>query len=122
LKKEVKVNFDLESYKEYQALKTNIEHNKKTKKPPTYVQLLKSIDETIEKLKENPFIGNQIPRKYIPKNTIQRYGTDKLFRCELVGYWRLIYTVIGSEIEIIAFILEYMDHDTYNKRFNYKKK
>jgi hypothetical protein len=39
-----------------------------------------------------------------------------------VGYWRLLYTIIGDETKIIAFILEYMDHAGYNKIFGYQKK
>lgn len=34
----------------------------------------------------------------------------------------LLYTIIGDEIKIIALILEYMDHDHYNKIFSYKNK
>ena len=63
-----------------------------------------------------------IPREYITKNIINEYGTDKIFRVELVGYWRLLYTLIGNDVKIIAFILEYMDHDRYNKLFGYRKK
>ncbi len=50
------------------------------------------------------------------------YGTNKLFRVELVGYWRLLYTLVGDEAKVVAFILEFMNHDRYNSVFNYKKK
>jgi len=63
-----------------------------------------------------------IPRKYISKKTITKYGTNKIFRVELVGYWRLLYTLIGDEVKIIAFILEFIDHDKYNKVFGYRKR
>lgn len=43
-------------------------------------------------------------------------------RVELVGYWRLLYTLIGEDVKIIAFILEFMDHEVYDKIFGYKKK
>jgi hypothetical protein len=56
------------------------------------------------------------------KKIIDKYGTDKIFRIELVGYWRLLYTVVGDEAHIIAFILEYMDHPAYDKLFGYRKK
>jgi len=85
-------------------------------------QLLVSINNALKNIKANPFYGDLIPRKYISKTTIQRYGTDKIFRVELVGYWRLLYTLIGNEVSIIAFILEYMDHEEYNKIFGYRKK
>lgn len=56
------------------------------------------------------------------KGVVNKYNADKIFRVELVGFWRLLYTVIGNEARIIAFILEYMDHEKYNKVFGYKKK
>ena len=38
--------------------------------------------------------------------------------------WRMLYTLTNgeTEIEIIAFVLDIMDHDKYNKKFGYKKK
>jgi hypothetical protein len=36
----------------------------------------------------------------------------------------MLYTITGgaTEIEIIAFILDVIDHDEYNKKFSYRKK
>lgn len=95
---------------------------KKAKKIPTYSQLLSSINTALRNIKADHYYGDLIPRKYISKGVVQRYGTDKIFRVELVGYWRLLYTLIGDEIRIIAFILEFMDHSRYDKIFGYKKK
>ena len=120
--KPVEVRFDESAYKEYLKLQKNISQNKKSKKPPTYEQLLSSINNTIKNLKLNPYLGDLVPRKYLTKKVIAKYGTDKIFRVNLVGYWRLIYTIIGDETKIIAFILEYVSHNDYNKLFNYKKK
>lgn len=83
--------------------------------------MLNSINNIIRKLKINPGLGDLIPRRYISKSTVARYGTDKILRIELIGYWSMLYTLIGDEVEIIAFILEFMGHDKYNKRFGYKK-
>ncbi len=33
----------------------------------------------------------------------------------------MIYTIRGSEIEIIALILDIIDHKKYNKKFGYRK-
>ena len=97
-------------------------NNKKSKKKPTYEQLLSSINIAIRNLKVNPHIGDLIPRKYLTKKSMALYGTNKLFRVELVGYWRLLYTLVGDEAKVVAFILEFMNHDRYNSVFNYKKK
>jgi len=120
--KEVVVQFDKEAYSEYRELQDFVAQGKKAKKKPTYEQLLSSINTAIGNIKANPYYGDLIPRKYISKATVHKYGTDKIFRVELVGFWRLLYTLIGEEAKIIAFILEYMDHDKYNKVFGYRGK
>lgn len=122
MNKEVIVQFDEEAYKEYSNLQTAVAEGKSCSGNPSYEQLLTSINNAVRNLKANPFYGNLIPRKYLNPNLINKYGTDKIFRVELVGYWRLLYTVIGDEAKIIAFILEYMGHDRYNKLFGYDKR
>jgi hypothetical protein len=120
--KPVEIQFDEKADKDYKELQKNVAEDKKSKKKPTYEQLLNSINHAIDNIKVNKGYGNLIPRKHLSKATIARYGTNKILRVELVGYWRLLYTLIGDEAKIIAFILEYMDHKTYDKRFGYKKK
>ncbi|MBT4174515.1 hypothetical protein HOC80_02895 [archaeon] len=122
MKKEVVISFDEEAEDKYQQLKNLIIQGKVSKKKPTYSQLLNSIDLVLENLRFNPFYGDLIPRRYIPKKTIEKYGTDKIFRVELVGFWRLLYTLEGDEIKILIFVLEFTDHKDYNKIFQYKKR
>jgi hypothetical protein len=122
MKKEVEIQFDKDAYKEYEELQEFVTECKTSKKKPTYDQLLTSINTAIKNLKADPHYGDLIPRKNISKGVIQKYGTDKILRVELVGYWRLLYTLVGDEVKIIAFILEFMDHNRYNKIFGYKKK
>lgn len=118
----IEVRFDEEAYKSYEELQKLVSQNKKSKKKPTYEQLLSSIDNAIKNIKLDYKYGDLIPRKYLSKATIKKYGTNRIFRIELTGYWRLLYTLVGNEAKIIAFILEYMDHKNYNKIFGYKKK
>jgi len=120
--KEVVVQFDIEAYHEYMELQDFVAQGKKARKMPTYEQLLSSINTAIRNIKSNPYYGDLIPRRLISKATINKYGTDKIFRVELVGFWRMLYTLIGSEARIIAFILEYMDHGEYDRVFGYRKK
>jgi len=119
--KDVEVRFDEEAYKEYQELQEFVAKGKRAKKRPTYEQLLSSINTAIKNIKADHSYGDLIPRKNISRGVVQKYGTGKILRVELVGYWRLLYTLIGDEVKIIAFILEFMDHDRYNKVFGYKK-
>ena len=93
----------------------------KARSKPTYEQLLSSINTALKNIKANPHYGDLIPRRNITKKVIEKYGTDKILRVELVGFWRLLYTLIGDEVKIIAFVLEYMNHDDYNKVFGYRK-
>ncbi|MFH0978807.1 MAG: hypothetical protein V1837_05900 [Candidatus Woesearchaeota archaeon] len=120
--KEVIIRFDEDAFKEYKELQDLVAKEISSTKKPTYSQLLSSINIALRNIKANPRYGDLIPRKYISKGVVQRYGTDKILRVELVGYWRLLYTLIGDEAQVIAFILEYMDHDKYNKVFAYKKR
>ncbi|MCD4759488.1 hypothetical protein K8R33_01215 [archaeon] len=118
----VEVRFDEEAYKDYKELQNSVEKGKKAKKNPTYEQLLSSVNNAIKNIKLDYKYGDLIPRKFISKATKTKYETDRIFRVELVGYWRLLYTIEGHEAKIIALILDYMDHANYNKRFGYKKK
>lgn len=122
MNKETLVQFDAAAYKEYKELQKIVAQGKCSSANPTYEQLLASINNALGNIKANPFYGNLIPRKNLSKGVINRYGTDKIFRVELVGYWRLLYTIIGNETKIIALILEYMDHKKYDKIFGYQKK
>jgi aromatic ring-opening dioxygenase LigB subunit len=122
VKKEVVIEFDREAYDEYKELQSFVAEGMKAKKKPTYEQLLSSINAALGNIRANHYYGGLIPRKYISRGVVQKYGTDKIFRVELVGFWRLLYTIIGDEAKIIAFILEYMDHKRYDKVFGYRKK
>lgn len=82
------------------------------------IQLLKSIRQKIEFIKVNPFYGDNIPKKLIPKE----YNVQNLWRVELSNFQRMLYTIHGDQIEIVCFILDIIDHDKYNRKFGYIKK
>ncbi|HLD56861.1 MAG TPA: hypothetical protein VJA47_01050 [archaeon] len=84
------------------------------------MQLLKSIKNKIEILKLNPDYGDNIPKRLIPKEYVEKYNVTTLFRLEIAHYWRMLYTIRGDQIEIVCFILDMIDHKTYNKKFGYK--
>ena len=86
-----------------------------------YQTLLNSIKQKIEFIKENPQQGIHIPKNKIPKEYIKNYDANNLWKVNLSGAWRMIYTIRGSEIEIIALILDIIDHKEYNKKFGYRK-
>ena len=82
--------------------------------------LLRSITRAKDLLKKNPFSGNQINKKKIPKKYFKNYDINNLWRIELANRWRLTYTIRGTDVEIINFILDVFDHKGYDKLFGYK--
>ncbi|HLD58047.1 MAG TPA: hypothetical protein VI977_00185 [archaeon] len=82
-------------------------------------QLFDFIQRAIEDLKQNPQCGIRIPNKLIPKEYIQKYGINNLWKYNLPNAWRLLYSLTANEIKIVSMILEWMDHKDYEKRFKY---
>ncbi|MDD5182517.1 MAG: hypothetical protein PHC66_05130 [Candidatus Nanoarchaeia archaeon] len=84
--------------------------------------ILNALNNKVEFLKSNPHYGDPIAKKLIPEEYKQKYGITNLFRIELPNFWRMLYTLTNneSEIEIIAFVLDIIDHPKYNKKFGYK--
>jgi len=80
-----------------------------------YEMLVRAFND-IEKF-PNSFI--HIKQKLIPKEYITKYGIDNLWKYDLPNGWRLLYSLGKDEIEIIAIILEWMNHKNYERRFGY---
>ena len=80
--------------------------------------LLNSINRTTEILKNNPQYGDPISKRLIPKE-LSKEGIQNLYRVELSNYWRMIYTIEGTKIEILVFVLKIMSHKEYDKLFGY---
>ena len=83
--------------------------------------LLNSIKQKIELLRANPEYGIHIPKDRIPKDYVREYDVNNLWKVNLSGAWRMIYTIKGSEVEIISLILDIINHRHYEKKFRYKK-
>lgn len=84
--------------------------------------ILNSITKKMELIKANPHYGEPIAKDKIPELYKQKYGATNLFWVELSGFWRMLYSLSNNdtEVEIIAFILDIMDHEKYNKKLGYK--
>ena len=83
--------------------------------------LLNSIKQKIEFLKDNPEYGLHIPKDRIPKEYVIKYDVNNLWKANLSGAWRMIYTIRGSEVDIISLILDILNHGDYEKKFGYRK-
>lgn len=84
-------------------------------------QMYKFLLQAFNGLEENAFIGTQIAKKLIPKEYIKKYEIDNLWKYNLPGAWRLLYSVSRDEIAVISIVLEWLGHTNYSRKFGYKK-
>ena len=84
--------------------------------------ILNAIMKKKDLIKANPHYGEPISKDKIPQEYRLKYGATNLFRVELSNYWRMLYTLTNdeTEVEIIAFILDIVDHEKYDKKLGYK--
>lgn len=117
--RQVKVSFIDEAADEWEELTKKVSEEISKGIPNSKdQQLLKAIKHKVERIKLNPQCGHSVDKEDIPK----KYPVDNLWVVELIGYWRMLYTLRGSQVEILCFILEIFDHDEYNDLFGYKKR
>lgn len=115
MKKNVAVVFSEEAERAYQELR------RKTRSSKLEKSILHAIIRKIECIKENVHYGNPVAKKLIPEEYAKAYGIRNLFRVELPCFWRMLYTLKGDgdEVEIIAFVLDVLDHKEYSRKFKY---
>ncbi len=80
--------------------------------------LLRGITRKVSLLKENPRLGNPVAKRLFPK-PYRAAGITNLFRLELPLFWRMLYTLVGEEGDLIVLVLDILDHKEYDKRFGY---
>lgn len=114
--KPVKVVLSPEAEEAYKQL-NSIAVNSKLER-----SILNSIKKKVVLIKMNPHYGNPMAKKLIPKEYVLKYGVTNLFRVELSGFWRMLYTLTNDETEVIivAFVLDIIDHREYDRKFGYK--
>jgi|SRR3989338_1201186 len=95
--------------------------NREATNSKTERMILKGIKHKIDLIKENSHYGDPIAKNLIPKEYKEKYEAINLFRVELPNFWRMLYTLQGeSRVEIVAFVLDIVDHKYYNKIFRYR--
>ncbi|MFH1425096.1 MAG: hypothetical protein ABIG20_05535 [archaeon] len=109
----------LESFEE--LTKTVAEEISKGITSSNHQTLFNSIRRKVELLKENPHCGTQVQKNLIPKEYIEIYDASNLWKLNLPGALRMIYTIRTNEVKIIALILDVLKHRKYEKKFGYKK-
>jgi mRNA-degrading endonuclease YafQ of YafQ-DinJ toxin-antitoxin module len=74
-------------------------------------KLLSLIDGAVKELSSDREAGRKIVRALWPREYVQKYDLD--------SYWRLIYTITGTEIDMFLICLDFMPHPEYDKKFGY---
>jgi hypothetical protein len=118
--KDVRVIITGDAKEALDELQQEVNDDGKCMKRSSNHTLLDSINDKILLLKENPQYGVHIPKDRIPKEYIIRYDVENLWKINLAGAWRMIYTIRGSEVEIISLILDIFDHEKYENLFRYR--
>ena len=86
----------------------------------TYNQrLYGEINNALEAIKQNAFFGRNVKKELIPKELIKKYNIDNLWIYNLRKDWRLIYSISGSRIEVLAIVLDWMSHKDYDRLFGF---
>lgn len=115
--KEVRVILSQEAGEVYKKLNAEAETNKQSR------MLLNAVNNKIGLIKSNIHYGDPLAKDLIPEEYKQKYSAMNLFRVELPAFWRMLYTLTNNEeIEIVAFVLDIMNHPDYNRKFGYKGK
>lgn len=70
-------------------------------------------------IENNAFCGIQIPKKLIPEIYLKKYSIKNVWKYNLPNAWRLLYSVESQKIVVISIVLEWLDHKSYERRFNY---
>jgi Txe/YoeB family toxin of Txe-Axe toxin-antitoxin module len=82
-------------------------------------KLHKWLDRAFNEIANDAFRGTQIPKRLIPGRYIEQYGIDNLWKYNLPGAWRLLYSIGRDEVVVVSIILEWLPHKDYERRFNY---
>ncbi len=83
-------------------------------------KLYDSLTRAFKDIAEDPGTGIPLEKYRIPRDLVSR-GFTNLRKYELPGAWRLIYSLAGDKIRILAIILEWCDHKTYQRRYSGRK-
>ena len=80
----------------------------------------KALIRAMQNIKEDCFCGRNVKKKLIPKEFIAKYNINNLWIYNLPSAWRMFYSITpGEEVEVIAVILDWMNHKDYERLFGF---
>ena len=90
----------------------------KTEKKEEWSWLKKAIEKAFKDLKMNCHAGDQIPNNKISNKILKKFDVETLWRYELGNGWRLLYSPVSGDIEVLSIVLGWGDHKWYTKVLN----
>ena len=82
-------------------------------------RLFKFINRAFDDIVVDPTCGIKIKKDLWPKDYIRKHHITNLWKYDLPGAWRLIYSIFEDEIKIMNVVLEWMTHKEYERKFKY---
>ncbi len=82
-------------------------------------RLYKEIEKAMTDICNNAFCGRNVKKSLIPKELAKKYELKNLWIYNLRVDWRLLYTVGKDEIDILAVVLDWINHKDYERLFNF---
>jgi len=77
-------------------------------------ELYEQLQKAFEEISKNVFCGRNVKKELIPKELMKKYGINNLWIYNLREGWRLLYSITTPDkIEIIAIMLDWMNHKDY---------
>ncbi|HLC86719.1 MAG TPA: hypothetical protein VJH65_00365 [Candidatus Nanoarchaeia archaeon] len=83
-------------------------------------EVYRQIEKAFEEISRNVFCGRNVKKNLIPKRFIKKYSINNLWIYNLPQGWRMLYSIATPDkIEIIALVLDWINHKDYEKLFGF---
>jgi Txe/YoeB family toxin of Txe-Axe toxin-antitoxin module len=77
------------------------------------------VDRVIDEMKQDKNLGDYVKRKPWPSKYVKRHEVTNLYRLEIGGNHRLIYTIRGRKEDKVYQLLDLLTHKEYDRVFGY---
>jgi len=96
----------------------------KEKAPNSKIErsILNGLKNKFELIKADAECGNKVKRRRYPDSYVREYGITNLYRLELPDFWRMFYSLSNEGDWVVAYVIDIMDHNEYNRVFGRKKR
>lgn len=83
-------------------------------------EFYEEIQNALNEISNNVFCGRNVKKELIPKKYIQKYNISNLWIYNLRDGWRLLYFITTPDkIDVLAIILDWMNHKDYERLFKF---